>query len=254
MGAGHAHTLYVHEHSPIHHLPPQVKVAAAILFVFLVAITPREAMWAFAIYAAVIVGLATVSRVGLRFVLVRLLGIVPFIAFAFLIPFIASGEQTDVLGLSVSVEGLWASWNILAKASIGASTSILLAGTTEVADILAGMARLRVPAVFTSIAGFMIRYLALIVDEIGRMRVAMTSRGYDPRWLWQAKPIAQSAGAMFIRSYERGERVYDAMVARGYTGEMPDLRRRDPTMSEWMVGGALPAMAAVVLIVAMVAT
>ncbi len=116
------------------------------------------------------------------------------------------------------------------------------------------MARLRVPAVFTSIAGFMIRYLGLIVDEIGRMRVAMTSRGYDPRWLWQAKPIAQSAGAMFIRSYERGERVYDAMVARGYTGEMPDLRRREPTVNDWVVGGSLPAMAAAIVIVAMVVT
>lgn len=254
MAAGHAHTLYVHEHSAIHHLPPQVKVAAAILFVFLMAITPREAMWAFAIYAGVIVALAVVSRVGIRFVLVRLLGILPFIAFAFLIPFIASGEQVELFGLSVSQEGLWSSWNIIAKASIGASTSILLAGTTEVADILAGMARLRVPAVFTAIAGFMIRYLGLIVDEIGRMRVAMTSRGYDPRWLWQAKPIAQSAGAMFIRSYERGERVYDAMVARGYTGEMPDLRRREPTLNEWMMGGSLPAMAATVMIVAMVMT
>lgn len=254
MGAGHAHALYVHEHSPIHRLPPQVKVAAAFAFVFLVAVTPREAMWAFAIYAGVLGSLVKVSRVGFKFVFLRLLGVLPFIAFAFLIPFIASGEQVDVLGVSVSREGLWGAWNIVAKASIGATTSILLAGTTEVPDILTGMARLRVPSILTSIAGFMIRYLELIVDEIGRIRVAMTSRGYDPRWLWQAKPIAASAGAMFIRSYERGERVYDAMLARGYTGEMPELRRRDPTPGEWLAGAALPALAAVVMIVALVTT
>ena len=114
------------------------------------------------------------------------------------------------------------------------------------------MTRLKVPAVFTSIAGFMIRYLGLIVDEIGRMRVAMTSRGYDPRWLWQAKPIAQSAGAMFIRSYERGERVHDAMVARGFRGEMPQLRRRDPTPQEWLLGATLPLLGLVVLALAVV--
>lgn len=250
MGAGHAHALFVHEHSPVHRLPPQVKVASAFTFVFLVAITPREAVWAFGVYAVALAGLTMVSRVRFRFVLLRLLGVLPFVAFAFLIPFVASGDHIDVFGVSVSREGLWGSWNIIAKATIGATTSILLAATTEVPDILTGMTRLRVPVVFTSIAGFMIRYLELIVEEVGRIRMAMTARGYDPRWLWQAKPIAASAGAMFIRSYERGERVYDAMVARGFTGSMPDLRRRDPTGSDWALAGLLPALGVVVLLVA----
>lgn len=254
MGAGHAHALYVHEHSPIHRLPPQVKVAAAIVFVFAVALTPREAIWAFAVYVAALFSLTLVSKIRVPFMLVRLLGVLPFIVFAFLLPFIATGEQVEFLGLSVSREGLWGAWNIIAKASIGAATSILLAGTTEVPDILAGMNRLKVPVVFTSIAGFMIRYLELIVEEIGRIRVAMTSRGYDPRWLWQTRPIAASAGAMFIRSYERGERVYDAMVARGYAGEMPELRRHHPTPGNWLLGGLLPMTGIVVMVIALVTT
>lgn len=254
MGAGHAHALYVHEHSLVHRLPPQVKVAAALSFVFLVAITPREAIWGFVAYGAAISIVALVSRIRPGFLALRMLGILPFIAFAFLIPFIASGQQIEVLGLSVSREGLWGAWNIIAKASIGAATSIVLAATTEVPDILAGMGRLKVPVVFTSIAGFMIRYLELIVEEIGRIRVAMASRGYDPRWLWQAKPIATSAGAMFVRSYERGERVYDAMVARGYDGEMPELRRRDPSARDWLIGAVLPSLGLVVAVVGLVTT
>ena len=254
MGAGHAHALYVHEHSPIHRLPPQVKVAAAIVFVFAVALTPREAIWAFAVYGAALFSLTLVSKIRVPFLLVRLVGVLPFIVFAFLLPFIATGEQVEFLGLSVSRDGLWGAWNIIAKASIGAATSILLAGTTEVPDILAGMNRLKVPVVFTSIAGFMIRYLELIVEEIGRIRVAMTSRGYDPRWLWQTRPIAASAGAMFIRSYERGERVYDAMVARGYAGEMPELRRHHSTPGNWLLGGLLPMTGVVVMVIALVTT
>ena len=254
MGAGHAHVLYVHEHSPVHRLPSQVKLVAAFSFVFLVAITPREAVWAFGVYGLAVVALAIVSRVPLTFVSLRMVGILPFVAFAFLIPFVASGQQTEILGMSVSKEGVWAAWNILAKASVGAATSIVLAATTEVPDILAGMSRLRVPAVLTSIAGFMIRYLELIVEEIGRMRVAMASRGYDPRWLWEARPIAASAGAMFVRSYERGERVYDAMVARGFTGEMPELRRRDPSSRDWLIGALLPALALVVAVIGLVTT
>ncbi len=254
MGAGHAHALYVHEHSLVHHLPPQVKVASAIAFVIIVATTPREDVWAFVAYGAAIGSVALFSRIELRFVLVRMLGILPFIAFASLLPFVASGEQVDVFGVAMSRSGLWAAWNVVAKASLGAATSIVLAATTEVPDILAGLNKLKVPALFTSIAGFMVRYLELMVEEIGRMRVAMASRGYDPRWIWQARPIAASTGALFIRSYERGERVYDAMLARGYTGEMPDLRRRDPSRRDWVVGSLLPASALIVALLARVIT
>ena len=81
-----------------------------------------------------------------------------------------------------------------------------------------GLARLRVPPVFVSIMSFMVRYMELMADSLARMRTAMTARGYDPRWLWQAKPIASSAGALFVRSYERGERIHAAMVARGIRG------------------------------------
>ena len=252
MGAGHAHALYVHEHSKLHLLAPEVKMAAAFVFVFAVAVTPRQAVWAFALYAGALVALVIVARVGFRFVLARLLVVLPFVAFAFLIPFISSGERIDILGLSLSLEGLWGAWNILAKATIGATVSILLAATTEVPDMLRGMAHLRVPALLTSVAGFMVRYLEVIVDELRRMRVSMTARGYDPRWLWQAKPIAQSAGALFIRSYERGERVYDAMLSRGYTGVMPDLGHRRARPGEWAVAATLPLLGVTVMILALV--
>jgi len=103
----------------------------------------------------------------------------------------------------------------------------------------------------TAIAGFMIRYLELIADELGRMRVAMTARGYDPRWIWQAKPIAASAGAMFIRSYERGERVYDAMLSRGYQGSMPDLGHKRASHSDWRTAITLPLLGIIISVVAL---
>lgn len=252
MGAGHAHALYIHEHSPIHRLAPAAKLAATFVFVLAVAITPREAVWAFAVYAIALAIVLGSARVPIRFLATRLLAILPFIAFAFLIPFIASGEQVDVIGISVSREGLWGAWNILAKATLGASTSIALAATTEVPDILEGLSVLRVPAVLISIAAFMIRYLELIVEELGRMRMAMQARGYDPRWLWQVKPIASSAGAMFVRSYERGERVHAAMVSRGFTGTMPILPRDHTPLSDWLVAATLPVLGVVVAVLAMV--
>ena len=66
------------------------------------------------------------------------------------------------------------------------------------------------------IASFMVRYGEVLAGDLRRMRIARLSRGDDPRWLWQVRGIARTAGALFVRSYERGERVYVAMLARGY--------------------------------------
>ncbi len=254
MGAGHAHALYIHEHSPVHRLAPEVKLVTALTIVASVALTPREAVWAFAVHATVVGGIVAVSRVPVSFVATRLVAVFPFILFAVFIPFVASGERIEVLGVAMSRDGLWASWNIFAKATLGATVSITLAATTEVPEMLRGLGILRVPSLITAIAGFMMRYLELISGELSRMRRAMTARGYDPRWLWQARPIATSAGAMFIRSYERGERVHAAMLARGYDGTMPELNPRRATAPEW-VRGAIPAAVAIaVLIVAVVIT
>lgn len=232
----------------------EAKLVAAFGFVVAVAVTPRQALWAFAVYAVIIGVLVGLARVSPRFLALRLTAVAPFVVFALFIPFIASGEQVEVWGVSMSVDGLWGMWNILAKAVLGASASILLTATTEIPEIIRGMGVLRVPALFTSIAMFMVRYLELLAEELGRTRIAMTSRAYDPRWLWQARPIASSAGALFIRSYERGERVHSAMVSRGFDGVMPDLGRRRATTSEFMAAGLLVVVAAVVAVVALVTT
>jgi cobalt/nickel transport system permease protein len=142
--------------------------------------------------------------------------------------------------------------NIIVKAVLGATASIALVATTEVPDVLRGMARLRVPALLVSIVGFMIRYLELLVGEVSRMRVAMTARGYDPRWLWQARPIATGAGALFVRSYERGERVHAAMLSRGFTGVMPTRKTAVVPFSSWAIGLALPVIALLLAVFAMV--
>lgn len=238
----------------MHRTAPETKVVGALGIVVCVAVTPREAVWAFGVYAAFVGALIVVSRIRFGFVAVRLAAVAPFVLFALFIPFIASGETTRIWGFDLSLDGLWGTWNIFAKAVLGASVSIVLTATTEIPEILRGLGVLRVPALFTSIATFMIRYLELISDELRRIRVAMKSRGYDPRWLSQARPIASSAGALFVRSYERGERVHAAMVSRGFTGEMPGLGHRRATPSEWSALAAVLAASAMVLAVAIMAT
>lgn len=243
MGAGHAHALYVHGHTAIHRLPPETKVASALAFIVAVAITPREAIWAFGLYAMMLITVARIARVDGRFVAARLVTILPFVLFAFLVPFIGGGERVEIMGVAVSRSGVWAMWNIVAKATLGATSSILLAASTEVPEILRGMQRLRVPTLITAVATFMIRYLELTAEEFTRMRTAMVARGYNPRWLGDNRPLASSAGTLFIRSYERGERVHAAMLARGFTGEMPDLSGERASRGQWLAAASIPGIA-----------
>ena len=90
--------------------------------------------------------------------------------------------------------------------------------------MLRGLEAMRVPRLFVLIAAFMYRYLFVIADEAGRMRAALAARGYRPRHVLQAgRARAAWPTAMFLRTYARGERVYLAMLARGYRGTMPQL-------------------------------
>ncbi|MEC4015242.1 cobalt ECF transporter T component CbiQ [Streptomyces sp. H27-D2] len=249
MGAGHAHKLYRPGRSAVHDLPPHCKLAAVLCFVLVVVSTPREVVWAFGLYALLLAAVAVAARVPAGFLLKRLLIEVPFVAFAVLMPFVAQGERVEVLGLQLSVSGLWGAWNVLAKGTLGVAASVLLASTTELRSLLLGLQRLRMPPLLVQIASFMIRYGDVITDEMRRMKIARDSRGFEARGVRQWGVLGKSAGALFIRSYERGERVHLAMLSRGYTGTMPVIDDVTATRAQWAYAAALPLAALAVCLI-----
>jgi cobalt/nickel transport system permease protein len=202
-------------------MPAHVEILALLGFVLLVVATPKDWFGAYAAYLLVIAAVVAVSGVPPTYILRRLVVEVPFVVFALLIPFIATGPRTEMLGLSVSEPGLLSAWGLLAKGTLGVLASLTLAATTEPRLLLAGLERLHLPALLVQIMGFMVRYLDVVAEEMRRMRIARESRGFDARDVRHWPVLARSAGALFIRSYERGERVHLAMLSRGYTGTMP---------------------------------
>jgi cobalt/nickel transport system permease protein len=166
-----------------------------------------------------------------------------------LLPFVGRGARVDVLGVSLSEAGLWAAWNIVVKGTIGVAASIVLASTTPIPQLLDGMERLRVPRVMVAITAFMLRYGDVIGDEVRRMSIARQSRAGSTGRLGQVRVLASTAGALFVRSYERGERVYLAMESRGYTGTMP-VRSVAASTRSWVLCLLWPVAAAVVALVA----
>lgn len=221
MGAGHGHRLHFHAHSPIHRARPQLKLLTLLGFMLVVVATPREWFPVFAVYVVLLLAVIHVSRVPVRYLAQRMVIETPFVIFAILVPFVAVGPRVEFLGVSVSSAGLLAAWGLLIKGTLGVAASLTLAATTEPVEILHGLQRLRMPDLIVQIMGFMIRYLDVVTGELGRMLVAMRSRGCDPKSPRHWPALARSLGALFIRSYERGERVHLAMLSRGYTGTLP---------------------------------
>jgi cobalt/nickel transport system permease protein len=254
VAAGHAHPLYLDRRSVVHGLAPEVKIVAAVVVTIAVVVTPREAFWAFAAYALILAAVAALARVPAGWLAKRSLIELPFVALAVLLPFLAAGDEVVVAGVAVSRDGLYAGWNILAKGTLGVVASLLLAATTTMRDLIGGLDRLRCPQIITQIATFMLRYLDVLVDEARRMRVARLSRGDDPRFLWQVRGFAIGIGALFLRAFERGERVWLAMLSRGYGGRMPEaLRARSAaTAVDWASAAVVPAVAVAVAAVALV--
>ncbi len=243
MSAGHAHQLYLDRPTPVHRLPAQCKILAVLAFVIAVVATPRGVYWPYAIYALALVGVAVVARVPAPTVLRRMVVEIPFVLFAVLLPFIARGPRIDVLGVSVSAAGLESAFILLAKATIGVVASILLAASTRPRDLLLGLQELRLPQELVQIMTFMFRYVDVVLAEMHRMRIARESRGFRARHAGHLKVLGHSAGALFIRSYERGERVHLAMLSRGYTGRMPVLNDIPATARHWALAASLPALA-----------
>jgi len=221
MGAGHGHKLHYHGHSWLHRAPAHLKLLALLAFMLVVVATPRLWFPVFGVYLLVLCALVASSGVPPLYLVRRLVVEVPFLVFALVLPFVASGPRTEVLGLSVSAHGLLGAWGLLAKGTLGVLASLLLAATTEPRALLAGLERLHLPTQLVQIMGFMIRYLDVVTEEMRRMQVARESRGFRARNPKHWPVLAKSAGALFIRSYERGERVHLAMLSRGYDGTMP---------------------------------
>jgi cobalt/nickel transport system permease protein len=143
---------------------------------------------------------------------------------------------------------LLAAAGIVAKGTLGVLSAVVLSTSTTARELLRGLEKLHLPKLMVQIAAFMLRYVNVISDEMERMKVARESRGFIATELKDWKVIAIAASALFIRSYERGERVHLAMLSRGYTGVLPHDMSEGASLRIWLQGLALPIFALFILI------
>ena len=155
----------------------------------------------------------------------RLALVLPFVLMAALsLPFVARPGAHVVTHwgpLTVTQEGLWSLEAVLAKALFCLLALSLLGAVTPAHDLLAALRALRVPGLLVTVLSLTLRYLALLEEEAVRMMHARDARGVPPTLRRRARVAGWMIGSLFLRSWERGERVGHAMTARGFTGTLP---------------------------------
>ena len=230
----------------VHQIPPHIKILAGLLFI-IVAVSTDITNWpAFVAYFAIIITITQIAKLPIITVFKRSLIEVPFIFFALLMPFFGTGEVIEIGSISLYVNGLLAGASIVVKGTLGILVAINLSATTTAREILNGLETLKMPTPMVQIASFMLRYVNVVNDEMLRMAVARASRGFEATGVRQWPVLATAAGALFIRSYERGERVHLAMIARGYQGDLPKTEKINNSARYWAIGLAVPFIALII--------
>ncbi|MFM2144552.1 MAG: hypothetical protein RI899_340 [Actinomycetota bacterium] len=240
--------LYSHRHSLVHSLPSHLKIIAAVAFILVVVSTPVTQWPAFVAYFAWLLIVVSIAKIPFLLLLKRSLIEIPFVFFAILMPFFGSGEKIQVGPFDLYREGVIAGSGIVVKGTLGVMTAIILSTSTTAREILRGLERLRLPVLMVQIASFMLRYVNVVNDEMERMKVARESRGFEATGIKHWRVLATAAGALFIRSYERGERVHLSMLSRGYEGILPHEEPPHVSKKVWLQAILYPLVAVIIFL------
>ena len=223
---------YHHRSSLIHHLDPRVKVVVAFFYILALSLTPTGSWWIFGFFLVLILAAVWLADLDFAFTIRRSFIVLPFVLAAIALPFTMPGPslfKIPGLGWTVTEPGLIRFLSILARSWLAVQAAILLTATTRFPNLLWALGALRFPKPLVSTIGFMYRYLFILADEALRMiraraaRSAQVPGGTRPSISWRGRVAGSMVGSLFLRALARSERVYAAMLARGYDGHMRSL-------------------------------
>lgn len=221
--------------SRVHSLDPRVKVVITVGFILSNAILPDGSWLAFALAWLFILLVNDLANLGLDFSLKRSVIILPFVLVAVSAIFSPQGKPLAVwdLGFIILIPtdvGLIRFASILVRSWLSVQMAILLVGTTQFPDLIHALEHLKLPRTLTTIIAFLFRYLFILTNEVYRILRAREARSARLPSIrgggslgWRIKMTGSMAGQLFTRSYERSDRIYQAMISRGYAGHIRTL-------------------------------
>lgn len=255
----HVHYLDPHRplNSPVHALDGRVKFILTVAFVLTASLTPFAAWPVYILLFAILLSLEILSRLGVGYVLRRASLALPFVLAALPLLFSIDGTNLFVVRLgawtlTASLEGLERFVSVGLKSWLSIQAAILLTSSTSFPDLLQAMRAVRLPRLLVALFGLMWRYLFVLADEALRLMRARAARsgapalptaktGHGPKLplAWRARVAGGMAGSLFLRAFERSDRIYVAMLSRGYDGEVRSLPLPALNRAGWLdlVGG-----------------
>ncbi len=241
---------YQARESLIHRLDPRVKVVVTVLFILSNVLLPDGAWLAFGLAWGVILLINALARLPLLYAFKRSFIALPFALAAVTIMFTLPGRplaafQLGPWALTISDAGLIRFVSIVVRSWLSVQVAILLVAATQFPDLMHALRHLRMPQILVAVVSFTYRYLFVLSDEVTRMLRAREARsarlaGYTSggSLLWRARIAGNMVGQLFLRSYERSDRIYNAMLARGYRGHFFTLNPHIMKSSDWLIGAA----------------
>ncbi len=223
---------YHEKASFLHRLDPRVKALVTIIYIISNALLPDGAWLAFACAWLFLVTANVISDLGVGYTFKRSLVALPFALIAVTVLFSIPGKPLFSFSIlawdfSITDMGLLRFGSILIRSWLSVQMAILLVAATRFPDLIHALEHLKVPAILTTIIAFLYRYLFVLTDEVFRLIRARESRSAASTGnrsggglLWRAKVAGNMAGQLFLRSYERSDRIYNAMLSRGYSGHL----------------------------------
>ncbi len=189
--------------SPVHRLPSSVKLLVALAVIVGTVAEHASAWWFFAGILVFLTAVILVSSIPPGFIIRRVLTLEPFVIGVAVLGLFQPGGTAVVIVLVV-------------KSTLCLLTAVLFANTTPFPEVLRVLRRFRMPELLVSVLALMYRYVFVLIDEAERMHRARLGRTFTSgrRHVW--KMLATIVGQLFVRSTERAERIYAAMLARGW--------------------------------------
>ena len=247
----HVHFLdpYTPRHSLIHTVDARVKFVLTLAFILTTALTPVGAWPIYILLMALITVIVILSELGVGFILKRAMLALPFVLAALPVIFTFEGDSSITfdlgsLNLTIYRDGVERFISIALKSWISIQAAIVLATSTPFPELLAAMRAVRVPRLLVAIFALMWRYLFILADEVIRLTRARSARmGYSDQpglkpggsLVWRARVAGGMAGNLFLRAFDRSDRIYVAMLSRGYDGEVRTTPMPPISTSSWWV-------------------
>lgn len=229
--------------SIIHTLDPRIKLACCLCFIISVILIPPSGIAEFIFFIFFLLPVIFLSHIPFLHILKKSMFLLPYLTILLLaLPYI----QVNHINYSLQIFHFNHKFSshdtriiyflqISLKSILSLIAIILLSATTRFSHLLKAMESFNLPKILILLLSFMYRYIFIFIDEVQHIQRSWRSRYFGAQYIRQIKTFAHIIGTLFIRTYERSERIYQNMLARGFSVKIKTYNSLKTTIFDYIL-------------------